>query len=418
MVKTEMKKITTLSLLVVCSFLTLTQCALLLNEDGYNPLNRLTEDGLPVFYLHPVPLSGEYYPGTLYYRGKEYQTEIKLRGSSSRRFPMKSFTIKFPDDQLFTDPEYGFTNEKKIALITSFNDNSYIRHRLCFDLWNSMDEEYADNKHIHVKTYSAVVYLNSHYWGLYTVAEFVGGLLMEDHGLNPDGHLYKGETHEADFYEKKNLHEGFDKKNGYPEDGDEDAYKPLEDLIKFVCFTDSNDFVSQVDTVFNLREYEDWWIHAIFTFAADTCNKNAYHYLDPRNPGWRFIPWDFNNSFGQNCQTRRTGPLLEEEFSSYNNIFNRFIEEEEIFTPVKTRFIDFLSSGSAFDISLVLSQIDEYYLEIRDAALKSEKKWKEEYEDYGSWDEREDFTTFEEEIQYIKDWAVQRHAFLLDRYDD
>ncbi|MBN2535358.1 MAG: CotH kinase family protein [Spirochaetales bacterium] len=389
----------------------ITGCAFFLNEDGFDPLERPTEDGLPVFYIHPAPKSTDYCPATVYYRGKKYKAEARVRGSVSRHFPMKSYALRFPEDQLFNDPEFQFHDERIIALTTSFSDNSFIRNRLAFDLWNHMD-----SAHVQIKTYNAVVYLNACYWGLYTICEHVDDLLLEENGLNRYGNLYKGVTHDANFYLKENLHEGFLKTEGNPEHGENGAYTDLDEFINFVCKTEPDDFVARLGSVLKQQEYEDWWMYVVFMMTFDCCNKNAYHYIDPAGGLWRYIPWDFNDAFGQ-LRTRRLNPFDDPDYTNLNNLFRRFLEQEEIFSSIKARYLDILSPGNAFDDNWIVSKIDEYDAEIHDAAVKSEKKWRKEYRDYGTWSDRDDFTTYEEEIQYMKNWVIDRHSFLLDKYD-
>lgn len=314
---------------------------------------------------------------------------------------------------MFNDSDHQFSDKEKIVLITSFDDNSCIRQRLAFDLWNRMD-----SGHINIKTYSTVVYLNSRYRGLYTVAEHVDGHLMTGHGLNRYGDLFKGKSHEANFYMKENPHEGFLKEEGYPVHGNHGAYALLDEFIEFISESEPGDFVSRVDTVINRKEYENWWIYVTFMAASDSCGKNSYHYYDYGKGIWRYIPWDFNHSFGQDWKTKRTGRLSVPNYCDLNNIFKRFIEQEEIYGPLRSRYLTVLSDGNAYDINWILSKIDEYYSEIRTAAIKSEKRWKKEYMNFKRWKDRDDFTSFEKEIQYIKDWVTDRHTFLMEEFEE
>ena len=299
-----------------------------------------------------------------------------------------------------------------MILITSFNDNSFIRNRLALDIWNSMD-----TSHIKIKTYSAVVYLNGKYWGLYTACEMVNANLMEEHEPDRDGNLYKGRSHVANFFLKDNPHLGFEKEEGYPVNGDAGAYADMDELVNFISTTEPDDFIATIDSILNQREYEDWWMYVLFMTASDSCEKNAYHHHDPGNGVWRYIPWDFNSSFGQNYLTYRVPWSFLPNYLNLNNIFKRFMELDAIRIPIRARFFDLLSPGNALDIDRILLKIDEYYEEIHDAAVKSEEKWREKYRNSSPWKSRTDFTTFKEEIQYIKNWLTEHHSLLLDEYN-
>ncbi|MBN2536056.1 MAG: hypothetical protein JXB88_24460 [Spirochaetales bacterium] len=58
-----------------------------MNEDGFDPLSYEMEDGLPVFYIHPAPVSTEFCPVIVFYRGKEYRAQARVRGVSSAGYP-------------------------------------------------------------------------------------------------------------------------------------------------------------------------------------------------------------------------------------------------------------------------------------------------------------------------------------------
>jgi len=407
-----MKRAILFCLLSIIFFLFNIQCAYLFRGEYFDPLERQTEDGLPVFYIHPRPISDEYNPVTLYYRGEEYKAEARIRGATTSSFPMNSYTLKFTEEQLFNDPEFGFMNKKRVILLTSFNDNSCIRSRLAFDIWNRMDTE-----HVPVKTYSAVVYLNAKYYGLYTVCERVDFDLLNAFGINNGGELYKAENWDADFYFKNNLHEDFLKTEGIPEHGYPGAYDTLDEFVSFIVNSDSDTFNEYIDEVLDRRDYENWWIFVTFLIASDSCSKNAYHYYNPETDIWRYIPWDFNHSFGQDWKTNRTDCLLDPDYRNKNNIFNRFFEDETFSESIESRYRNYLSTDGAFDLNWIISRIDEYYAEIRDAALNNEKKWQEKYQNYKLWSDRDDFTTFEEEIQYIKNRITQRYVFLCEKYE-
>jgi len=149
------------------------------------------EDGLRVFHLFLAPSLPEEdgdQQARLVYRGRCSPVEAKVRGNTSLAFPKHSYTLAFPPSALFEDPLLGggFTGRHKLVLISPFNDNSYLRSRLAFTLWNRMSPE-----HLQVKTGSVVLYLNGKYWGLYTAADHVDRELLAAQGLDAAGELFK-----------------------------------------------------------------------------------------------------------------------------------------------------------------------------------------------------------------------------------
>lgn len=163
-----------------------------------DPATYTEEYGLPVFHLsfEGTLTAGGYRPAQLVYRGRRFDIEAQYRGATSSVFPKRSLTFKFKDEDLFNEPVFGdgFTHKKRVVLITTFNDNSYLRPRLAFDLWNRMAPD-----HVKIRTYSAVVYVNNRFMGLYTVADHVNKRLMAAHGISKDADLFKAVDNNANF---------------------------------------------------------------------------------------------------------------------------------------------------------------------------------------------------------------------------
>ncbi|WP_437767939.1 CotH kinase family protein [Sorangium sp. So ce764] len=381
------------------------------NVPVVDPARYPEEYGLPVLFLSPTPEAKEYAPATVVYRGRTYNAEAELRGESSLGYPKNSFTLKFPKEDKFNEPDEagGFTDRRKVVLITTFDDNSYVRQRLAYDLWNRLDPE-----HIQIKTYSAVVYLDGQYAGLYTVADHVDGYLMEDHGYSQDGNLYKAVSHDANFAltahngePKETLHDGFEKKEGTPPEGEPEAFADLEDLVSFVATSKEAVFAAEIGSRIDLRDYEDWWIFVTFIMADDSAGKNSYHYRDPVAGGvFRYAPWDFNASFGQTWQTERQPASDRVEYLGVNLLFQRLLEEPSIGDPLRARYGEVLR-GALGDAE-IQAIVDGYVARIDASARRDEARWGEAYRSYEGWSGRGDFTTYEEEIAYLKAWISER----------
>jgi len=260
----RMKKIILLVLIIKLTILT--GCSLM-NNDSVNPLINQMSNGLPVFYLHPKPVSKDFYsPVTLIYKGTTYEAEGRIRGGGSAYYPKKSYTIRFSDNELFNDPdvgENGFENRKKLVLISNFDDNSYIRNRLSFWVWNQIGnwvdriEAPAIIKSFEIDTFNSVVYLNGAYEGLYTVVEFITDDAEYDtendgyigrNGFLSGGNIFKATTYEGDLYMRSDLKDGFEKKSGLPVAGEEGAYTDLEEFITFINNSSDDDLTDLFKT--------------------------------------------------------------------------------------------------------------------------------------------------------------------------
>ncbi len=382
-----------------------------------DPTKYTEEYGLPVFHLFfPGELTaGNHLPVELVYRGRRSAIEAKYRGASSTLVPRRGMTLKFPDNELFNEPDRagGFTGRKRLVLITQFNDNSCLRPRLAFELWNRMSPA-----HIQIKTYTAVLYMNGWFRGVFTVADHVDDELMVRHGLSKTGDLFKAFDGDANFSRldmhgqpKTVLYQGFEKKEGKPEDGWVGAYDSLDRLTTFVADSSSAAFREQRAEYMNPQDYEDWWIFNTLILGTDSSAKNAYHYQvrEPRQP-FRFIPWDLDASLGQGWDTRRTSPTRLDDFSDDNLLFARMLQDPAIAGPMRERYRELLKGP--LSKAEVLRLIDQYAQEIGPAALRDEARWGEQYRSFERWSDRTDFTTWAEEVEYIRQWVDQRWDLL------
>lgn len=379
-------------------------------EDSHNvpivdPLRYTEELGLPVFFLSPVPANKEYLAASVTHGGHVYAAEAKVRGAASLVYPKLSYTLKFTKEDKFQEPSRSFRDKRKINLHCGFDDNSHLRNRLSYETWNRMDPG-----HIQMQSYSAVLYLNGEYWGLYTVIDHIDGFLMEDHGYDQEGDLLKATDPEANFSlyyggsAKATPHDGVEKTQGAPLEGEPDAFRDLDDLVRFVEHADDATFRAQIGNQVDLRDYQDWWILSVLVYANDSVNKNSYHYHDV-GP-FRFIPWDYNASFGQNWRTVRRAPDIEDDFTAANRLFERLVLDPVMQAPLDARYAQLLSVRVPVDE--MLARFDVMANEIELSAKRDERKWGDEHRSFFRWADRNDFLTWEEETAYVRAWIEAR----------
>jgi hypothetical protein len=372
-----------------------------------DPLSYQEEYGLPVVFLNAPPSgfsSSVSRPTTVVYRGHTFDVEAKLRGAASLGYPKNSYTIDFPPKDEFEDEDLDFEKKRKIVLTTTFDDNAYVRHRLCYEIWNRLDS----GRHP-VQTMHAVVYIDGVYEGLYLLGDHIDGEYWEDQGYREDGNLYKAVNHDANFYIKNPLSAGYEKKAGVPESGP-GAFADLEDLVRFVASSSADDFSLEIGTRVELEEFMDWWALVRFTEAGDSAGKNSYLYNDPEAPMWHYAPWDFNHSLGQDWQTLRTAYDSGDEFRGTNNLFNRLLSDPVHGPVMMARWRSHLDGPLHKDAldALVLSWIAE----IDPSARRDWAKWESQYRTYGGWSWRRDWTSYDEEVVYVRTWIADRWGWL------
>jgi len=398
------------------------------DDPGNIPIDPATyslEFGLPVLHLGVGPdlNDAEYTPADIIYRGRSFSgAQAKYRGQASRSYPKNSFTLKFDKQDQFEDPlsVAGFTGKRRVTLTTTFDDNSYLRPRLAFELWNRLGVE-----HVQVQAFHVVVYLSGTFWGLYTLIDHVDADLMEDNGLYEDGNLYKARNHNANFRltrfieadaQKQSLSEGYTKEEGSPAAGEPGANDDLEGLIAWVASSSREAFLAELDTRLVRREYEDWWLLVSSILAGDTAGKNSYLYRDPRPGGdgrFHVVPWDFNDAFGQNGLTeRRLATRDLEELLPYNHLFERLLAEPETRLPLTARYEQLLDNE--WELGSVLASYDTWTEQIRAVALRDWSRWGNAYT--ARYVSRTDFTTPDAEMAYVRQWLIDRWAYIREYY--
>lgn len=368
-----------------------------------DPMTYTEELGLPVLSLEALPTVAEYTPASIIFRGRRYQGEIKVRGSSSLNYPKRNYTLQFDGDDRFDAPDLGggFRQRKKMVLTSTFDDNSFVRSRLAFDLWNQLDPG-----HVQILSTHVVLFVGGAYHGLYTLSDHVDRHLMEQHGMLDTGNLYKQSTYAADFRVGEPLHAGVEKPDGKPEDD----FTDFGELIRFIDTASDVDFREQLPERLDVRDYQDWWVLVTTIRAEDTANKNTYHYLEQPGAPARFAPWDFNASFGQGWTSHRLGATEFRTYTNWNRLFERFLLDPVLLAQLRER------QQSALDGPLhpdrIEQLIDGYLAESGLGAARDWSVWQERYRSFSRWSNRTDFTSVEEEIAYIKSWYRTRWSML------
>ncbi len=381
-------------------------------NEAVDPITYTEEFGLPVMHLEVPPGTNDDddVATTMVYRGRPWALEIKYRGAASSYYPKRSYTLSFPRDDEFDDEAEGFENRRKIVLTTLFDDNSYLRQLLCYELWSAMDETRHD-----IQTFLTVLYVDGEYEGLYLVSDHIDGEYWEDHGYHEDGSLYKSVTHEANFYAtyngatKSSWHAGYEKQEGVADD-----WSDLDALVELVANSDDATFADRVEELVDIDEIADWWILVRFTEADDSGGKNAYLYVDPTTGLFHHAPWDFNHSFGQTWQTERQASSTDYDFFWSNNLFRRLLADPVYGPRIEARMREQLATTYAADA--ILERIDDHLDRAGPSAARDWAKWEAQYRSYGGWSWRTDWTDHEGEVAYLRTWVEERAEYYAEWY--
>jgi spore coat protein H len=376
------------------------------NAPGNTPV--VAEDypeelGLPVLHVFTAgPLSEEYVGAEVVWEGERItEALVKKRGAASLGYPKTGLMLEFEGDEIDLD-SIGIDKRDHIALLTTFDDNSYVRQKLAFDVWADIAETFGVERPT-PRTAFVVVYLDGAYWGLFVVCDRIDDEFFDQMGLVRDGNVYKSVSHDANFYGYGDPRAGFEK-----EEGDPDDWSDLEALVAFTGGSTAEQFWAGAPDRLRVDEFMDWFLFVHFLAADDSAGKNAYLQNDPYIGEFRFVPWDFNHSWGQTWQTLRVAPTVSNDFRSTNRIFDHFQAHPEASAELWDRW-ETLRTGPFSEPALV-GRLDAYFAAITPSAQRDEAKWGEAYRTYGGWagGREGDWTDFAGEQAYLYAWVKDR----------
>ncbi len=396
------------------------------NAPVANPATYPEEHGLPVFHLtwhSDVPTycqdkeERDAVPADIMVDGVSFAgAELRCRGATSLAFPKKSFTLRFAKDATFHGPPSlaMFDGRRRLVLTQTFDDVLQLRTRLAFELWNRLDPS-----HVRVDHASAVVFIDGKYNGLYQVNDNIGDHFLEARGLDKKSNVYKSVEHAGNLKTtfngatKNPIWYGYEKDDGEPADD----FSDLESLIRWTSESTNTDFEATVDQRLATDEFLDWYVLTFALYASDNFGKNAYLVHDVDGPDTRFhyLPWDLNATFGQIWNTRRLafdaggGRLAAQEISN-NGVWERIAASPTLTARLDDRMRKALAGAASRE--QVLALFDAMVEEVRASAYRDDRKWDADRRSYWLWSDRTDFTTFDGEVAYVRQWIEQRWDYL------
>ena len=111
-----------------------------------DPLVYREEFGLPVVHVFPEGSVGqEYVAARVVFEGREYEgARVKVRGAASSYYPKVGYTVDFDSEDQLELSDRGLGDKAHIVLISTFDDNSYVRQNLAYGLWEDIAEHFGE----------------------------------------------------------------------------------------------------------------------------------------------------------------------------------------------------------------------------------------------------------------------------------
>ncbi|MGJ8691629.1 MAG: CotH kinase family protein [Thalassotalea sp.] len=239
------------------------------------------------------PLDEEYHDASITFNGVTLDSvAIRTKGGSSLRSVSQSTSDRYSfkiDINEYIDGQ-KFFGLKKFTLQNSFNDPSYMREVIAYDLMREMGVPTPEHAYVNV-------YINGELFGFYLMVEVIDGEFLENHFANENGDLYKPDGVGSDL---QWINANVESYTGINLQTNEDT----TDNGAFINFVEQLDNGStDVVDVDSLLRY--------MSVSSALSNLDSYHgslahnyYLYEQDGVFTLLPWDFNESFGtfaMNC---------------------------------------------------------------------------------------------------------------------
>lgn len=233
------------------------------------------------------PLDEEYHETSITFNGVTLDTvAIRTKGNSSLSSVAQSNSDRYSfkiDINEYVDGQ-KFFGLKKFTLQNSYNDPSYMREAIAYDLLSEMGV--ATPKHAYVN-----VYVNGELFGLYLMVEAIDGEFLEHNFSNANGDLYKPDGVGSDL-------QWINADIGSYSDINLQSNEDTTDNGAFINFVEKlSDGSTDVIDVDGLLRY--------MSVSVALSNLDSYHgplahnyYIYEQDGTFSLLPWDFNESFG------------------------------------------------------------------------------------------------------------------------
>jgi spore coat protein CotH len=343
--------------------------------------------------------------------------------------------------------KYGVTFDKRVTfdsmnkskrwvLESCYVEKTLMRPKIAFDLFDKFRQPHW--KRIAPQSRHVEVIVNGDYQGVYLLMEHIDRdfLALQD--------FDKNESHNALLYRAKNKNANFSRynnpdslrKKGYedvvggiqPIDKERDPIRGwasgfaqrhpnpgkygeywgiLKDFSTFVAYSTDEEFENRIAELLDIDRFINMWILIQLVDDADGLYQNRYMVREKGREGkWYFVPWDKDGTLGRDYKMEKRSWAV----WLRSNLFNRCMKIYWFREAFKNTWDNLLTNG-AISTGTIFKMIDENAAILADAQKRNFRRWSTHPAD----SPYPDNNTFEQEIEYIKEWIKNRVQFLYNR---
>ncbi len=237
---------------------------------------RIPEATLALFEANPY---AEEQPAVFVHDGQERQVKVRLRGSSARFFPKKSWRIEFPEGE-------RFDGRRKHNLVAEFQDRTMMSEKLGYDLMLAMGVPAPRTKYVRLS-------INGQYQGVYLDIERVDQTFAQAHGIQGDDPtIYRCGAKDCEMKLWRTEYQQDWQKKTNEDTGKED----IRALMHVINRTPEPELPTVLAEHLELERY-------LRTMAVDALISNniaedsqSYFIHDSTTGRWTYVTWDLNNN--------------------------------------------------------------------------------------------------------------------------
>ena len=267
----------------------------------YTVDQQIQRTGLPIFYLYPESEVPYEHKIPTYYRYKfkkktlEGHGKVRRRGGISAVYNKRSYTLKTKQTTQFLD----FAPDREWILNASYIDKTFMRHKLCYDLFRQFNPENVSPK----STY-AHVYLEETYLGLYVLMERLNQKRLDIVTQDSQVIIYKDPPifttpERLSVYELEPNDPWFQK---FPKKPSVKFNKEMDVFRDFLLNANDETFWNQttgIESKINLEQVIDWQLLLLLSNNGDGLVKNFYMFRRQANEPFQLAIWDCDHTFGR-----------------------------------------------------------------------------------------------------------------------
>ena len=342
----------------------------------------------------------------------QVKAEFKGRGNYTWSLPKKPYQIKFKNKQSVL----GMKKAKTWILLANYLDNSYKRNKIAFDFAKELGLNYTPN-------YKFVdLWVNGDYIGNYMVVEKVQvnenrvNLTNENGIISELDNQYYAE--ENTWFESTVSKTKFTLKDSYADDEYEEnsvakqAFKEFENIL----YSKNKDW-NKISSIIDIESFIKYYFVQELSENSDGCRSSVFMYKDGNEDKIHIGPvWDFDISFGNFTNQDRGGnPKIDYivNINKYMDNSNNWYVELFKIKEFRTAVLDFYNTNINLALEKINKNIDN---NMPKSAYMNNLVWKTLGKKSSL--DRINAETYQDEIQYFKEWIQQRIEYLNERYSE